>query len=172
MARAFIQVYGDEVVATELEAIGDRAKSLQPLWPWIFQKLEQIEEEQFATEGSRGGSTWEPLSRETLLRKFRTGQSLDILRATEALYDSLTGGASTHAVRTSGDDWAVFGSTLPQMNFQQDRPVGADYPERLPIDLTEQDRIEISQLMLEYIMGVRGRTGRVLPPRGAGGRFV
>lgn len=164
MARAFVEVYGDELVATELLSIGDRAVNLSPLWPEIFRRLERIEHEQFSTEGARSGEAWPELARTTLLRKFRKGQSLDIMRATEALYLSLTGD-TTASVRTSGDDWALFGSTLTQFNVQQDRNPSSSFPERLPINITEADSLEVAEIMLGYIMGTRDRVGRSRKPR-------
>lgn len=171
MARAFVEVYGDEIVATELFDIGDRAGDLTPLWPEIFRRLEVIEKEQFATEGARSGDHWHEQARTTLLRKFRKGQSLELMKATEALYLSLTG-ETIASVRTSGTDWAMFGSTLTQFNVQQDRNPSSNFPERLPINLTEVDAFEMAEIMLGYIMGTHGKHGIRLPARGAGGRFV
>lgn len=170
-SRAVIEVYGDELVAQELIATGDRAADLTPLWPTVLSRLEEIEREQFDTQGARSGSPWPELSRATLLRKFRKGQNLAIMRASNDLYNSLVGQTS-HSVRTFGPDWAVFGSTLPEMAFHQDRSPTADYPERLPVDLNQQDALEIADLMLGYVMGTHSRTGVRLPSRGAGGRFV
>lgn len=171
MARTYIEVYGDKLAEAELIGIGDRAADLRPLWPAVLEMMEEIEKEQFDTQGSRSGSPWPELSRETLLRKFRSGQNMMIMRATDALYDSLTGKTS-HSVRTFGSDWAVFGSTLPQMAYHQDRNPSANYPERLPVDLTQQDSLEFAEIMLGYIVGTHGKHGIRLPERGAGGRFV
>jgi len=171
MARAFIEVYGDEIVAQEMFSTADRAKDMKPFWPAVQDRLHDIEREQFDSMGSRSGNPWPPLAQSTLWQKFREGENLAMMRATDELYNSLTG-LTSHSVRGMGDDYFIFGSTANAMGPQQDHPAGANYPERLPIDLSQQDELEFAEMMLNYIIGTIDRRGRLLPQRGTGGRFT
>lgn len=166
-----VEVYGDEIVARELEATAMRALSMEPLWTAIGRRMEEAVAAHFASEGSRSGEPWEPLSNEYMWRKWQQGESLDIMRASEALYNSLTGPGG-HSVRAGSADTFVFGSTLPQFAFHQDRPADAPYPERLPVDFTNADELELADMMLSYIVGSLDRFGRQLPRRYPAGAVV
>lgn len=170
MAReVVIQVRGMEVVVEYLEASAVKAGNMHPIWPSIIRRMEQIESEQFATEGARSGNPWAPLSENYMWGKFKAGLSLDIMRATEALEEALTG-PGEGATRYETDDTLVFGADLPQFAYHQDRPSDAPYPERLPIDLTARDALQFSEMILGYVAGTVNRAGLRITP--GTGRFA
>jgi hypothetical protein len=64
-----ITVLGDEIFRRKILAMRYRARNMSPVLHSIKDEwLGQIEE-QFATEGLRGGRKWAPLARDTVLRR-------------------------------------------------------------------------------------------------------
>lgn len=166
-----IEVYGDDVTAEQLVATGERAVMMEPLWAEISERLEEIEREQFATDGGRGGRRWPELAMNTMWRKFREHERLDILRATDDMYESLTEGGP-QAVRFMTPDSFEFGSTTEQFGLQQGWTPQANFPERLPVDLTIGDELMFSRMMLEYIVGGTDSLGRPFRRNPSTGRFM
>ena len=154
-----ITSYGTEILDAELGAIASRAGSLRPIWPEIGDRLERIMEEQFDTEGARGGDIWEPLSHAYLARKFTRGESLETLKRTDAMYDALTG-STPASVRDEGDHSYQFGADLDSFRIQQDWNPGNNFPERRPINLTVADGEMIRNLVEAWVMGRVNRRGQ------------
>jgi hypothetical protein len=144
---------------------------MEPLWAEIVKRLEGIEAEQFRTSGGRSGHRWPELEQSTLWRKFREGQNLNILRATDEMYESLVG-ESDHSVRFMTGDSLEFGSTSEQFGIQQDWHPGNNFPERLPIDLTLSDETLFSRMMLAYIVGEVDSRGQLHFRDPSSGRFL
>jgi phage gpG-like protein len=79
--------------------------------------LRQMVADQFATEGTAGGTPWAPLAPSTLRKSRRTRSG--ILNLTGALLGSLTDpGASGHVEETDGSQ-LLFGSALAYAGFHQ-----------------------------------------------------
>lgn len=64
-----ISLFGDEFFRRRIWAIRHRARDLSPILRRIGDEWLGMVEEQFATEGARGGSPWAPLARDTKLRR-------------------------------------------------------------------------------------------------------
>ncbi len=169
-----VEVIGSEMLAQELVSAGDRSADLMPYWPNVVRRLEDINEEQFATEGARSGAPWMPNSQEWQWFKFQKGLSLDKYKATDAMYEALTG-HSPHAIRGYSPDSLSFGADLKQFGIHQ----SSIHP---PMELTEADEVELAEGMMTYILGTLGampaftldRAGRKRVPKGqpGAGRFA
>jgi hypothetical protein len=166
-----IEVYGDKLVEENLISVGERAVSMEPLWAEIVKRLETIEKEQFETSGGRSGHRWPELEQSTLWRKFRQGQNLAILRASDEMYQSLVGDTES-SVRFMSADSLEFGSTTEQFGIQQDWRPGNTFPERLSIDLTVSDEVMFSRMMLAYIVGEIDSRGQLHFRDPSSGRFI
>lgn len=177
MAVQIVQVTGANSTALELTAVGLRGEELRPVWPVIFQMMEEATREQFESHGARGGNLWPELSDGWLWQKFQRGDNLAIMRATDETHGSIASENSS-SVREEGHDWIEFGSTTPQFSIHQDYNPSSNFPERKPVVFTEVDANEYANIMMEYITGstdARGITRRRYPagtPGGLGGRFV
>lgn len=158
-----VETYGEDLVAAELEAVGDRGLNMEPLWPAMILKLEAIEREQFSTEGARSGNKWEENSQPYKWRKWNRGDNPMVMRATDALYDALTG-PSDASIRTTTQTTLEFGADLVQFRVHQDYNPGSEYPQRTPIDLTQSDVRDFAMVMMDYVMGTRSRTGAPIDP--------
>lgn len=151
--------YGFDMLAQELVAVGERAGNLTEFWVGIEAKLEAIEREQFASSGSRGPSgPWPDNTEEWNWEKFRTGQSLEKLRATEVMMEALTGeGFAMAAIRTKTPSELHFGADLKQFAiWQSGYRTGGENRPRYPIDLTPEDEREIAADILGHILGPMG----------------
>lgn len=165
MISAQVHTYGAELVAAELEGMAQRASSMRPIWPEVNRRLERIMREQFESEGARGGERWPELSYGWLYHKFRTGQSLTILRASEEMYDALTG-TTSDSIRNETDTTFEFGADLDQFRIQQDYSPASNFPERRPINLTMRDEEEFAELFEQYVLGSVNRRGQFINRQG------
>lgn len=150
---AVVEVYGDEMVAEELIQVGSRGADLTPFWPRVVETIQQAEREQFATQGARGPrGPWPELSERWMWHKFQNGMSLEILKATEAMFNALTG-MTADSIAEITMDKLEFGADLPQFGFQQAPGTDAPYPPRYPVDLTDVDIHKITQGITAFITG-------------------
>lgn len=182
MTTVSVQVRGNEVVARELFFVGDAAVNLRPVWEEVAEYLQDATREQFATEGGRGGDPWAPLNNKYAFSKWRRGESLEMLRATDAMYDELTGKGNSNTAFQFFDEYMTFGSDTPQFAYQQGNEGLGDMPIRLPIQLTEADSRVITGMIMDRIISGAGfyadlkvspKTGKkYYANRGANGRFA
>jgi phage gpG-like protein len=103
----------------------------------IIHKLEQLETEQFDSEGARGSGGWAPLAPATVAEKARRGLDPRILHATGRLRASLTARGGD-AIRESHPDEMRFGTDVPYAAFHQRGT--ARMPRRRGIELPATDR--------------------------------
>lgn len=74
-----------------LAAIADRARDLRPAWRAVVAYLRAATIQQFASQGGRLGTPWQPLSPAYAIAKARKYPGQPILRATDAMFNSLAG---------------------------------------------------------------------------------
>lgn len=174
--QVVVEVMGDEMIAQELVNAGDRGADMLALWPRIIGKLEQAEVEQFASEGARGPSgSWPENTHAWQYEKFSKGQSLDKMKATEAMFLALTTSGAPAAVRVPTNDTLAFGADLQQFGIWQSGYVGNRDGTSYPIDLTPEDEASIGMDIMEWTVGALSaspRTGRFYySRRNARGQF-
>ena len=123
---------GARLAQTELTEMGVRARNARPVMQSVMRHLVQVEREQFASEGARGGQRWPRKKQVTLEREERAGHRDERTeRFTGALYESLTSErAGGSAIRRTSKQAATFGSRLYYGAFQSTRPL---------IQVTKQD---------------------------------
>lgn len=182
MTQVSVQVLGDKVAERELYFIGDRAVELQPAWLEIANFLQEITKEQFATDGARSGDPWEPLSSGYAFAKWRRGERLEILRASDDMYRELTGGSGSEDTAVFHDEFMTFGSNTPEFIYQQGNLGGGHTPVRLPINLTDADVRTITGMVMDRIISgaglakdrsVSARTGKkYYSKRNSSGQFA
>jgi phage gpG-like protein len=143
--RLELNVVGDQQVNRELLRFAHRAVDARPLWDRIILDLRALEEEQFSSKGARASGGWQELADSTKERKAASSDSTVranaevILKATEALYHSVTDAHGDNAIRVSEHDEMRFGTRLPYAEFHQ---LGHGVPQRRFLELTETDRHE------------------------------
>lgn len=164
-----IETYGTELVARELEITGARGGDMRGIWPEIIRRMERMMTEQFATRGLRGREYWPDLSLDWIRRKFQAGMNLNILRATDAMYEALTS-TTGDSVREMDSDYLAFGANLPQFRIHQNPPKDANFPTRRPLVFNNRDRNEFAQMMMEWTLGVVNTRGQFIDP--STGRFA
>lgn len=159
MSQVATEVIGEKEVAADLRAISERARDARPAMRKVRSLLEAANRKQFETSGAYLGESWAQLAPGTLARKARKNQNLGILRATDVLYRSLTGGKGrrTGATRTSARAgtsvwWAVF--TRGTNNAGH----GASSPPRPIVGLSPRDQRKAVMVVEKWLT-----TGQVFP---------
>ncbi len=131
-----------EPAVTELRAMLARLRDLSPAWRVVLAYLRRATAEQFASQGGRSGSQWQPLTLAYSKQKARRFPGQPILRASDQLYRSL--------VEQTGDSVAIvepmsltYGTRRFYGRFHQrgDRP----QPKRQFLAVIERDKAEIKK---------------------------
>ncbi|GAB6901862.1 hypothetical protein [Kineosporia succinea] len=113
-------------VEARFDDLGDKAANPGPLWERLYAGFLGAERSRFDT---RGYGHWRPILPATSRRKIARGQDPRTLRATGALYRSLTSRGAPGSVYRTTSSSVIFGSSLDQAIYQQggegrrDRPV-------------------------------------------------
>lgn len=165
--QAQIFMRGDLKLESRLKQWAARAGDTVPVMEAIIEMLEEKERALFESEGGTGRhGPWQELEDSTKERKESQALYPEILRATDALFDSLTDRSSPHAIREVGPGFVRFGTRLEYASIQAsgftDRG-GNFVPARRPVDFTARDRAESLALIREWITGIEsiGKTFRV-----------
>lgn len=93
-----IQLFGDELFRRRIQAMRYRARDMSPILAEIGDDWIQIAEEQFDTEGRRGGKAWKALARET---KFNRGSAHPILIHFGDMFDAIITPSNIHVTDDS-----------------------------------------------------------------------
>lgn len=165
--RAEIMIRGDQKIMSRMTQWARRAGDTVPVMEAISEGLEAKERDLFESEGATGRhGAWQELEESTKEQKESQAQYPEILRRTDALFDSLTDSSDENAIRQIGPGFLRFGSKLPYAEIHQkgftDR--GGNHVEaRRPIDFTQRDRAESLALISAWITGrvAAGRRFRV-----------
>lgn len=163
MRTVDIKVYGTDPIEASFLETARRAEDVSPLAAEIFARFEEITEDQFRTRGARAGRVWRDLSYEWAKRKFEMGRSVETLKETTLMYQSLTQETSD-SVRIATRSSFEFGSTRDTFNYHQDPNIDAEYPIRKPIDLTRADELKFTYLIQAYVVGEVNRIGQFTDP--------
>lgn len=128
------------------------ATDAAPVFEVIYEFLLKVEERQFASEGAQSGHPWAPLAASTLEAKARAGLQPEILRATDALMNSLTQQDGSGQLKVIGPSSLHFGSLLPYGAMHQNPGPAANYPQRRSIDLTEDNKRRIMKSIQLFLL--------------------
>lgn len=158
MLRFTAEIAGDIQLDRAFNRITEEIKDFRNFWPGVIRTFYEIEVEQFESEGSKGASgKWTPLSLAYKVFKEREFSGQKILRATNELYESLTGPDALGSVLRPERDELVIGSAVPYALAHQKGT--ARMPARPPISLTENDKRKIVKSIQQRLVEFARRTG-------------
>lgn len=126
-----------------LQALAERLRDLRPLWQSVLPYLRKATGQTFATEGARIGESWPALSDGYAKRKARVFPGQPILRATDAMFNSLVGQTGDSVAEMSRDSF-TYGTRDRKAQYHQRG--GGRLPRRRILAVTEADRLEIKRL--------------------------
>lgn len=154
-----IDVLGERQISRQMMRFGERATDLLPAMEVVHEHLTEVSEEQFRTEGRQSGHPWAALKDATVERKRRSADGTTranadkILRASDALYNSLTKPGDPNMVRVITPTLMVYGTKLKYGPIHQ-KP-GQSQTRRRPVDLTPKQKIiMIKTLQLWIVKGI------------------
>jgi hypothetical protein len=152
-----IEAKGTAKAANDLIDVGERARVMAPIDPEVRKVYFKAEKGRFEGQGVR----WPPLADATVERKAREGLDSRILRATGALYDSLTRPTSDSVDTPIKDLGFRYGTSIWYARFADKGTPKASKdhePQRKLLGLTRPQREEINQLIAGFI--AKGKTRR------------
>jgi hypothetical protein len=112
-----ITTHGDDQAAKTIADTGKRANNVKPGASKIRTAYREAEVEIF--QGNGGAVAWEKLKDSTRTAKRRRGQDHGTLRASNALYKSLTAPRAAYQVDDRQPHELRFGSTVPYADFHE-----------------------------------------------------
>lgn len=140
-----VQERGVDRAKRNLEEMGLRAKDVRGVSFKVRTVFRKAEERRF---NSQGDGSWPPLAQATREAKARNGQDPRMLRATGALFRSLTSPRAAGQIDERRPDEFRFGTKLPYAQFHD---TGRGVPKRKLIDLTVKERREIDDAISAFI---------------------
>lgn len=142
-----LEAFGDTQLDRELLRFQDRGDDFSPMFESLAEDFYSIERAQFASEGRFASAGWAPLSSAYAARKARLHPGKTILRATDALFESLTGGAGSTR-RITNDEMYLAGAAHGIFHQRGTRRM----PRRRPVELRIQDRNRWIKTMQRFIV--------------------
>jgi len=142
-----VEVVGDKAAAERIMLVGERALDVRPARPAIAPIFATEERRRFDMEGPG----WEQLQQDTRDRKEKMGLDSRILRATGALFHSLTNpDGGVEASMLSSPQELRFGTNVPYAGFHQTGT--SRMPARPPIELSPAAAQEMTVAVQAYIV--------------------
>lgn len=137
-------------------------KDFTKVWPDVRAEFYQIENEQFDSEGGKGGSgRWKELSARYKVRKIaRYGAGKKIMEATGDLRRSLTSNGEGSVYRTTKDTIEI-GSSIDYGRYHQ-RGSGK-LPKRKIIDFSEEQKKRLTKTVQRSLIRELRLGGNYLP---------
>lgn len=151
-----MSIFGDVQLSRDIKRISTRAGNMNPAFAAIFDRLTEIEGEQFLSQGYRGGSPWAPLKPKTIESKRRKGYAHPELAefATEALYEALSSHHNENQERIFNETWAVFRVTGEPAEYGMYQHHGVPENNLVPralFRLTNVDRRQMVKQMQRFL---------------------
>jgi phage gpG-like protein len=146
--------FGEDLVASQILGVGERAKDLRPAFRKAADILQENAARQFGSAGAYGSGGWAPLAPSTVRRKESLGLNNGILQMTYRLRDSLTGKNADRLERINRQSFE-FGTQLQYARFHQSGT--SRMPRRRVLETTKSDRKQITRAIYERVMAERGR---------------
>lgn len=138
MIRFRADVLGVEVMNRAFSRLDDQVSDFRSVWPSVAGEFYAIEGEQFDAEGRGKSGKWAALSTAYAKYKAQAFPGLPILRATESLYESMTGPDALDSVYRIDERELVVGTKREGARAHQTGT--RRMPARPIIDLTESDK--------------------------------
>lgn len=148
-------MFGDEFFRRRILAARHRARDVSPVLDRIAEDWLEIVEEQFETEGARGGSKWEGLAFSTIKKR---GSAHPILIDSGDMFQELI---TPENVRVTDDSVTMeLGDQTVKAESHQygfTNPQGAEVPARPIVQFRDDDRARWREWITDYL--VNGRFG-------------
>jgi len=142
-----VTIMGEEVVARALSRFGEGIKDFRPAWEQIQINFAEIEEQQFATQGARGGTPWAPLSPNYAAWKEKYFPGLPILQLTRTMWGQFAVGTGMIA-----DIMPMYMRLAPTLDYPLYHQRGtAHMPARRVVQLTEEDKRGWMKILHNYV---------------------
>jgi phage gpG-like protein len=166
--RVELDFFGEDLVASKIVGVGERAEDLRPAFRRVVKLLNQAATRQFDSEGVYGSGGWAPLAASTKRQKAAKGLDPRILHATGRLKGSLQGKNADRIQRVNRQSlvfgtytrYAVFhvrGTSARRSKSSPYGPLPQGMPKRRPMELTKGDRRLITRSIYERVMAEAGR---------------
>ena len=144
-----IDTFGHREAMRRVRSLGDHAGDMSPVYMWISRDFERIENQQFDSQGTYGGHTWEPISRSWARHKAKVGGDPRVLHFRLALRESLTRRNALGAVRTVRPHEVLMGTRIPYAKFHVTGT--GRMPPRQPIVIPGHDRLRWTKAMVHFV---------------------
>jgi len=139
------EVRGSRQAALDLRELGLRARDVRPVGRALQLIFLHGEQRRFAT---RAGGEWPELADSTVQNKLRQGQRTEVLRASDALYRSLTQMGASGQLKVIRQGEIRFGTTIDYAHFA----LGTVHePARPPIGLRAVDMRAMTTVLSKHI---------------------
>lgn len=146
-----IEALGDTIVERDLLRVGSRSVNAAPAFFLVADMLRNISKKQFEQQGGLGPSgKWAPLADSTVQRKAAQGLRPEILRATDALFKSLTDPSAEFSIEHITGESLHYGSELRYGVFHQKGT--RNMPRRRIVDLSETAKRNTAKIIQTFIM--------------------
>lgn len=160
--RITLELFGDRQLDRELRVIGRRVDDLDPAFRAIFDRMVDINSENFWSQGARAGSAWEDLKPATIREKARLGSPTpDVpLRRFGDLFDAMSFIPNVNNKVQYMKTAAVFfltGEPAKIGPIHQHGAPGANIPARPFFRFTSEDREEFVREIHHFIFKKRVR---------------
>jgi phage gpG-like protein len=146
LAMYEVEANGVKKTHAALINVGKRANDVRPAFADVRAVVRESNEARF---GSRGDGSWPPLKDSTKAAKARHGQDPRVLRASGALFKSLTANRAKGQVNRKKPDLFRIGTSLYYARFHDLGEGGV--PVRKLMDLTDSDMRKINGKLEDFI---------------------
>jgi phage gpG-like protein len=150
--------FGEDLVASKIAGVGERATDLRPAFREMAQILRENATRQFESAGGHGSGGWAPLAPSTRRRKEGAGLSEGILQMTQRLRESLTTDSSPDAIVDYDRESFKFGTRVSYTKYHQSGT--SRMPRRRVLETTKAERKQITRAVYEQVMKDVGRAAR------------
>lgn len=134
--------------------VTDHIEDLREVWDEVQPVFYKIEEEQFKSEGTKGGARWKTLSPAYAKRKAKLYPGKPILQASGRMYEALTGQSGDSRVIKTKTEFAV-GTSLSYPMMHQTG--GKKLPKRPPVNFGESQKREIQKATQKGLLEILRR---------------
>lgn len=141
-------VWQIEETVKALHRIQARLRDLRPAWRSMLPYLRRATEATFASQGSRIGQAWAPLSDEYARWKAVRYPGQPILRASDAMFESLVGQTSDSVIEAERQ---TFSYGTPDRKAKWHQKGGGRLPRRRILALIEEDRREMKKIVRAHL---------------------
>lgn len=137
------EVEGIPLFNRSFNRVQEHISDLRPVWDEVQTAFYRIENEQFKSEGARGGGgKWKRLSTTYAKRKAKLYPGMPILQATGRMYEALTSETADSAVVKTKDEFGI-GTTLEYPHYHQKGT--SKMPKRAPVDFGDQQKRDLQK---------------------------